>query len=86
MQNDFTPEEGNREFTSDDRRKVIDVFARIEDEMCDAYSLWEMFAPYANIVHKVLTNEDIRRQITEEAVDLHSELERDTNDSDTPGE
>ena len=76
MQNsDFDHETGLREFTLDDRRKVKDVVDRILDEMGDNHTLDLMFTPYANIVHKILTDEDIARQIREEADDWISQLE-----------
>jgi uncharacterized membrane protein YheB (UPF0754 family) len=72
---DFDHETGLREFTLDDRRKVKDVVDRILDEMGDNHTLDLMFAPYANIVHKILTDEDIALQIREEANDWISQLE-----------
>lgn len=72
---DFNEETGKREFTLDDRRKIKDVFDRVLDEMGDSYELNGMFLPYANIVHKILTDNDITQQILDEAHEFMTELE-----------
>lgn len=79
---DFDEEAGRREFSLDDRRKVKDVFDRVLDEMGDAHELKGMFVPYANIVHKILTDGDIAQQIQDEAHDFMLELQ----DLDNPDE
>jgi len=56
-----------REFTLDDRRKVKDMFDDILDEMGDCFTLDGMFAPYAEIVDKILT--DLDRHIAQNETD-----------------
>lgn len=70
----FNALESMNEFTLDDRRKVKDVMDRILDEMGDNYTLGAMFTPYANIVHKILTDPDIEQQIDDETNDFMTEL------------
>ena len=72
---EFGSEVGEHEFTLDDRRKVKDVIDRVLDEMGDNFTLNRMFTPYANIVHKMLTDPDIKQQIDDEAADYATELE-----------
>jgi hypothetical protein len=62
----YDKETGESEFGLNDRRKVMDVANRILDEMGDNHSLNTMFTPYANIVHKMLTDQDIEQKIRED--------------------
>jgi hypothetical protein len=55
----FNALEGAREFTDDDRRKVLKVLADVVHEIQDAHRLDGMFEPYAEIVHMVLTDDRI---------------------------
>jgi hypothetical protein len=62
---DFDKEQGAVEFGRDDRIKVKEVLDRVLDEMGDNFTLDNMFAPYANIVHKVLTDRDIAASLAD---------------------
>lgn len=75
----FNALEGAREFTDQDRRKVLKVLADVVHEIQDAHRLDGMFEPYAEIVHMVLTDDRIARNFKdareEEARGRHERAE-----------
>jgi hypothetical protein len=56
---DTTGQAGDREFTFADRQCVAEVLRRLLDEMNDSYSTVAMFAPHAEIVVMILTDQRI---------------------------
>jgi len=63
MPGQFNHLEGAREFALDDRRKVKEVLDDVLDEMGDSHELNNMFAPYAEVVHFILTDTRIKQNI-----------------------
>jgi hypothetical protein len=65
----FNALEGAREFTPEDRRKVLKVLADVVHEIQDAHRLGGMFEPYAEIVHMVLTDDRIAQNFKDARVE-----------------